>query len=103
ENERAGAAVDQDAALDRRLVDALGAELAQMVDLRHVGARIEAEEAVVERGRQRQRKGTAEAGFIEPRRGGDHRLQRLSGIAPAGAVDMVAAFGGEEPVEVKIG
>jgi hypothetical protein len=53
----ADARVDEDAALDRRLVDAEGAEMPQMLDLRDVSARIEGEQPILERRRQCQRIG----------------------------------------------
>ena len=84
--------VDEDAALDRRLVDAAGAEMPQMLDLRHVSARIEAEEPIVERRGQRQGVRPAIAGVIELGHRSEHVAERPLDSRPIAAVELLTAF-----------
>ena len=91
QHQRADARVDEHAALDRRLVDAAGAEMPQMLDLRDVGARVEPEEPIVERRSQCQGVWPAIAGVIELGHGGEHVAERPLDRRPVAAIELLAA------------
>ena len=91
--------VDGDAALDRRLVDAAGAEMPQMLDLRHVSARTEAEEPIVERRGQRPGVRPAIAGVIELGRRGEHVADRPLDRRPIAAIELLTALMRQEAGE----
>src|SRR5262249_52334258 len=102
ENQRADVGIDQHAALDRRLVDAARAKAAEMLELQHIGAGIEAEQAIVERWRERQRVGTAIALLVEERDRRQHVSKGAVDRRPVAAVHLLTPRLRQEPRQLPI-